>query len=1078
MRALVYQLQCLYKQVLEKSNDADPFDPMRNIKGNIVTDSAPFPVGSLWRKWDLHIHSPGTKLNDQFKLKDGDVLTEYCRKVHESGVSAFGITDYFSADSYFSFIDKFRELYTKSPKVFFPNIELRTSDVVNVAKEEVNVHIIFNPFQPEYEKKIRTFLQHLKTNKTGNGSRNVKASELTTTVDYEGATTTRNFIQEAFDETYGQKADLADHVLIFTAANNDGMRTETETIDGKQRGIKRKAVITDELDKFSDGFLGNSGNAEYFQRTDRLENKKEAAKPKPVVSGCDAHSFVELDKWLGKCDLEEGRVIRQPTWIKADLTFEGLRQIIYEQSRVFIGEEPEVEGRVRGNQTKYIRSVYLTQADGYAGRCGMWFQEENIELNKELVAIIGNKGSGKSALTDIIGLLGNSHNQKSKIATGKPEILFSFLNKEKFLKNQCASNFKGELRWHAGVPDQKILDATVDESLPEKVEYLPQKYLERICANIEDNEFRSTLDEVIFGYVQRADRFDKTNLDDLISYLAQQDEESIRAAKSLLHEANEKVVSIEKKLVPDYRREVEEKIRLKQEELKSHETLIPPKPEPAPENISDTAGAAELGTVEKSITELRLRIGELGQEQTQVASQTEELKQTRKAIERVPEALKALKTKHEASLTAVGLDFNNIIKITIDYDTLDQVIETKTSRLNEICSFLASEEDIASSTSDDTNKAVARSASLVCQLAELNQKKLGIVERLGRPEREYQANLEKRTKWETRKRELLGDEQNPTAHTIRGLQQELNKITNDYSKDMDSARTYRANISRDIFKEKLNLTSFYNSVKQSIDKEIEKYRDELGDYDISIEAGLRFDASFYEEFFRYINQAVKGSFHGTEDGKTVLKKLCERVTNWESEEDIFSVLDSIVDFLHNDRRDELLVGENTARDIFKQMKNQKDPVDLYDYVFSFDYLKTEYDLKVDEKDLSELSPGERGGLLLVFYLMLDRSDIPLVIDQPEDNLDNKSVYEILVTFLKRAKKRRQIIMVTHNPNLAVVADAEQIIHVSIDKKNGNDFDFYSGSIENPEINKRVVDILEGTLPAFDNRRLKYRKQGK
>ena len=108
--------------------------------------------------------------------------------------------------------------------------------------------------------------------------------------------------------------------------------------------------------------------------------------------------------------------------------------------------------------------------------------------------------------------------------------------------------------------------------------------------------------------------------------------------------------------------------------------------------------------------------------------------------------------------------------------------------------------------------------------------------------------------------------------------------------------------------------------------------------------------------------------------------------------------------------------------------------------------------------------------------LLDRREIPLVIDQPEDNLDNESVYQILVTFLKKAKKRRQIIMVTHNPNLAVVADAEQIIHVSINKKNKiNDYSFYSGSIENPEINKKVIDILEGTLPAFDNRRIKYRK---
>lgn len=92
---------------------------------------------------------------------------------------------------------------------------------------------------------------------------------------------------------------------------------------------------------------------------------------------------------------------------------------------------------------------------------------------------------------------------------------------------------------------------------------------------------------------------------------------------------------------------------------------------------------------------------------------------------------------------------------------------------------------------------------------------------------------------------------------------------------------------------------------------------------------------------------------------------------------------------------------------FKQMKGQKPVQDLYDYLFGFDYLGTKYDLKIDGKDLSELSPGERGGLLLIFYLMLDRQETPLVIDQPEDNLDNKSVYEILVTFIKQAKKRRQ-----------------------------------------------------------------------
>jgi len=114
-------------------------------------------------------------------------------------------------------------------------------------------------------------------------------------------------------------------------------------------------------------------------------------------------------------------------------------------------------------------------------------------------------------------------------------------------------------------------------------------------------------------------------------------------------------------------------------------------------------------------------------------------------------------------------------------------------------------------------------------------------------------------------------------------------------------------------------------------------------------------------------------------------------------------------------------------------------------------------------------------MLIVFYLMLDKENIPLIIDQPEENLDNESIYKILVYFIKETKKRRQVIMVTHNPNLAIVGDSEQIIYVSIDKKNKNTFSFSSGSIENPKINKLSSKILEGTLKAFGIRRLKYFK---
>lgn len=78
-----------------------------------------------------------------------------------------------------------------------------------------------------------------------------------------------------------------------------------------------------------------------------------------------------------------------------------------------------------------------------------------------------------------------------------------------------------------------------------------------------------------------------------------------------------------------------------------------------------------------------------------------------------------------------------------------------------------------------------------------------------------------------------------------------------------------------------------------------------------------------------------------------------------------------------------------------------------------------------------------------------------------------------VPILNEAKKTRQIIMVTHNPNLAIVCDAEQIIYTDFDRENNFSINYTSGSIENYELNQHSVNILEGTLHAFNNRRNKY-----
>ena len=98
------------------------------------------------------------------------------------------------------------------------------------------------------------------------------------------------------------------------------------------------------------------------------------------------------------------------------------------------------------------------------------------------------------------------------------------------------------------------------------------------------------------------------------------------------------------------------------------------------------------------------------------------------------------------------------------------------------------------------------------------------------------------------------------------------------------------------------------------------------------------------------------------------------------------------------------------------------------WLFSTDHIAIRYGIDYDGVDIRKLSPGTRGIVLLLLYLALDDSDNrPLLIDQPEENLDPKSVFDELVNLFIEAKSHRQVIMVMHNANLVINTDADQII---------------------------------------------------
>ena len=237
---------------------------------------------------------------------------------------------------------------------------------------------------------------------------------------------------------------------------------------------------------------------------------------------------------------------------------------------------------------------------------------------------------------------------------------------------------------------------------------------------------------------------------------------------------------------------------------------------------------------------------------------------------------------------------------------------------------------------------------------------------------------------------------------------------------------------------------------------------------------LTFDSSIVERtlqqdlFEKYINQGVAGSFCGKEKGVTLLEELRAEY-DFNKVDDAIAFAEKITAYLRQDMRS----GHHGNMNIASQLRKHVEPKQFYDYLWAFPYLAPEYSLKLDGKDLSHLSPGERGTLLLVFYLLVDKSNNPIIVDQPEENLDSQTVYRLLIPVIKEVKKRRQMIMVTHSPNIAVVCDAEQIIHAFIDRSAGNRVVYTMGAIESPQINKYLVDVLEGTRPAFDNRESKY-----
>jgi len=696
---------------------------------------------------------------------------------------------------------------------------------------------------------------------------------------------------------------------------------------------------------------------------------------------------------------------------------------------------------VRENKTKFIKTLKINQVEGYDGKLGIWFKNIEIPFNPGLVAIIGNKGNGKSAIADILGLCGNSHQYDD----------FSFLNKGRFLKGGLAENFEAELEWESGEKVKKNLSNDVDKNAPERVRYLPQNYFEKLTNSLDDYEFEKTLERVVFSHIPEEQKLGKNSFEELINYKKQAVNEEIELILKGIRKLNEEIIELEKKSHPNYKKRLENILKVKQRELEEHEKNKPDEVKNPKKNeaLSDEQRRMleELEKLNEKLEEVEELIKQKKEEKATTLKELEGLQNIKNELEYYNNLISKYISENSEKFEKYGLNVYDIIKLEINFELVDEKIEQKKLEIKEIEQKL--EEKLKDK--EDTTKKINN-----------------IKEKLSEQERRYQQYLEDLKRWEEKRNQLIGDEQ--TFDTIKWLEKELEFIKSEcgLTNRLEELRDERIEKTLLIYDKKNELIDVYRNFKDAIDSEISKYKDILGDYEINIDASLKVDQGFYDGFLSYINQKVRGSFYGKIEGETMLKELLEKI-DVNSRDSIKTMLNEILRYLEYDQREQF---EGQQRYITDQI-DEKKLKDFYDYVFSLKYLEPSYELKLGNKSLPQLSPGEKGAMLIVFYLMLDKENIPLIIDQPEENLDNESIYKILTHFIKHTKRKRQIIMVTHNPNLAIVGDAEQIIFVNIDKKNDNKFSFEAGSIENPVINKHASDILEGTLKAFNVRRLKY-----
>ena len=665
-----------------------------------------------------------------------------------------------------------------------------------------------------------------------------------------------------------------------------------------------------------------------------------------------------------------------------------------------------------------------------------WLETPVIGFNPGLVAVIGARGSGKTALADMIAAGCDSYEESLQ----RP----SFLARAK----EHLAGGRVSLKWlSGGEPIIRMLDSPVNwaaDTYP-RARYLSQQFVEELCSFEGMPRLINEIERVIFEAHPSHERDGAVDFDELLELRAGHFREAReREETALAHLSDQIGIELEKsRQVSSLKAQVAEKTKLIARYNADRKKLLPKGTSKASERLQELLVAAEkvrgylrfFASRQASVVDLKNDVQDLRQN-------------------RAPATLRSMKERYQ-NVGFEGTDWSRFL-LTHSGD-VDVLLEAKSKE---------AVKSVATWRGSTPSSAVEDSGA------------------------------------------FLQDNADPLETPLAVLEAEIGRLEKLVAADRETANKLSA-LSKRIAEETAALERLQEKLKDcegAADRAIELVANREQGY-------LRvFDAVLGEE--RILKELYAPLINCLKDAGGTLSKLSFAVTRvadvekWakRGEDELFDLrsgpfkgIGSLAKVANNMLGDAWSTGDSKAvsaamtkfRDEYQDALLEKAPYPRSDqsnyrpwarrfakWLYSTDHIRIEYGIQYDGIDIRKLSPGTRGIVLVLLYLALDDADDrPLIIDQPEENLDPRSIYDELVPLFQAAKRKRQVIMVTHNANLVVNSDADQVIvaEVGAHTKDGlPPIGYKSGGLDEAHIRKMVCDTLEGGETAFRDRARRLR----